>query len=60
MPKNIFAIRFIIIQVIKFLFYNDDEIHKIYVSKGQFDLEKLLLIFIYSTIISIILNSPIF
>ena len=51
MPKNIFAIRFIIIQVIKFLFYNDDEMHKIYVSKGQFDLEKLLLIVIYSTII---------
>ena len=32
--------------------------HKIYESKGDFDLETLILIAFYSTIISMILNYP--
>ena len=32
--------------------------HKIYESKGQFDLENQIPIIVYSTLISMILNSP--
>ena len=40
------------------LFYNDDTMHKIYESKGQFDLETQIPIIVYSSLISMILNSP--
>ena len=40
------------------LFYNDDTMHKIYESKGQFDLETQIPIIVYSSIISYILNWP--
>ena len=40
------------------LFYNDDTMHNIYKSKGAFDLKTQLPIMIYSTLISMILNTP--
>ena len=55
---NLFFIGFTIEYTVNALFYNDDTMHKIYESKGDFDLETQLPIAIYSTIISIILNYP--
>ena len=55
---NLFFIGFTIEYAINALFYNDDTMHKIYESKGDFDLETQLPIAIYSTIISMILNYP--
>ena len=40
------------------LFYTDDTMHKIYESKGQFDLVTQIPIVVYSTIISMLLNYP--
>jgi len=40
------------------LFYNDDTMHKIYKSKGEFDFETQISIMVYSVIISSILNTP--
>ena len=39
------------------LFFNDDTMHKIYENKGQFDLEYQLPITIYSSLISMFLDS---
>ena len=55
---NLFIIGFTIEYTVNALFYNDDTMHKIYVSKGDFDLEAQIPIAIYSTIISMILNYP--
>ena len=55
---NLFIIGFNIDYAINALFYNDDTMHKIYESKGDFDLETQIPIAIYSTIISTILNYP--
>ena len=55
---NLFFIGFSIEYTINALFYNDDTMHKIYKSKGAFDLATQIPIAIYSTIISMILNSP--
>ena len=55
---NLFIIGFTIEYTVNALFYNDDTMHKIYVSKGDFDLEAQITIAIYSTIISMILNYP--
>ena len=54
---NLFFIGFTIEYTVNALFYNDDTMHKIYESKGQFDLDTQLPIIIYSYIISIILNA---
>jgi hypothetical protein len=55
---NLFLIGFAIEYTVNAFFYNDDTMHKIYESKGVFDLETQLPIAIYSTIISTILNYP--
>ena len=55
---DLFLIGFSIEYVINALFYNDETMHKIYESKGVFDLESQLPIIIYSTLISYILNTP--
>ena len=54
----IFFIRFSIEYIVNALFYNDNTMHKIYESKGDFDLETQLTITVYSIIISMILNYP--
>ena len=54
----LFFIGFTIDYIVNALFYNDDTMHKIYESKGQFDLVSQLPIIIYSYIISMILNTP--
>ena len=55
---DLFLIEFIIEYTVNALFYNDNTMHKIYESKGDFDLETQILISFYSTIISMVLNSP--
>jgi len=54
---DLFFISFAIDYILNAFFYNDDTMHKIYESKGQFDLTSQLPIIIYSYIISIILNA---
>ena len=54
---NLFIIGFVIEYSVNSLFYNDEEIHNIYESKGKFDFETQLPIMIYSTLISTLLNS---
>ena len=53
---DLFLIGFTIDYTVNALFYNDDTMHKIYKSKGNFDLATEIPITIYSTIISMILN----
>ena len=55
---NLFFIGFTIDYIVNALFYNDDTMHKIYQSKGDFDLEAQLPIIIYSSLISMVLNTP--
>ena len=55
---DLFLVGFVIEYAINALFYNDDTMHEIYESKGEFDIETQLPIIIYSSIISYILNSP--
>ena len=55
---NLFVIGFTIEYTINGLFYNDETMHKIYESKGQFEFLTQLPIIVYSTLISMILNSP--
>ena len=55
---DLFLIGFAIEYTVNGLFYTDNTMHKIYESKGDFDLEMLLPIAVYSTIISTILNYP--
>ena len=55
---DLFFIGFSFEYILNALFYNDDTMHKIYESKGDFDLDTQLPISIYSTIISTILNYP--
>ena len=55
---NLFLIGFSIEYTVNALFYNDDTMHKIYESRGEFDFETQLPIIFYSTIISTILNYP--
>ena len=58
MLNNIFFIGFIINYTVNGLFYDDDTMHKIYKSKGHFELEEHIPILFYSSLISIILNTP--
>ena len=53
---DLFFVSFVIEYTINALFYNDDTMHEIYKSKGQFDLETQLPIIVYSIIISYLLN----
>ena len=53
-----FFIGFTIDYIVNALFYNDDTMHKIYETKGEFDFETQIPIMVYSMIISYILNSP--
>ena len=55
---DLFFIGFSIEYILNALFYNDGTMHKIYESKGDFDLETQIPIAVYSTIISTILNYP--
>ena len=55
---NLFLIGLTIEFNINALFYNDDTMHRIYESKGNFDLETQIPIVVYSTIISMVLNFP--
>ena len=55
---SLFLIEFTIDYVVNALFYNDDTMHKIYESKGQFDLEVQIPIIVYSSLISMLLNKP--
>ena len=54
---DLFFIGFSIEYTVNALFYNDDTMHKIYESKGQFDLIYQLPIIVYSYLISIIINT---
>ena len=55
---DLFFIGFATEYIINALFYNDETMHKIYKNNGVFDLEAQLPIIIYSTLISLLLNSP--
>ena len=55
---DLFFMEFAIDYIINALFFNDDTMHKIYQSKGEFDFDSQILIIVYSTLISMILNSP--
>ena len=54
---DLFFIGFAIYYIVNALFYDDDTMNKIYESKGKFDLEVQIPIIIYSSLISIILNT---
>ena len=53
---DLFFVGFAIEYTINTLFYNDETMHKIYKSKGEFDLENQIPIIAYSTLISWISN----
>ena len=55
---DLFFMEFAIDYIINALFFNDDTMHKIYQSKGEFDFDSQIPIIVYSTLISMILNSP--
>ena len=55
---DLLLIGFAIDYIVNALFYNDNTMHKIYESKGQFDLIYQLPIIIYSYLISTIINIP--
>ena len=54
---DLFFIGFIIYLSVNALFFNDDTIHQIYKSKGIFDLEYQIPKILYSSLISIVLNT---
>ena len=56
---DLFLIGFTIEYVVNALFYNDDKMHDIYQSKGEYDLEAQIPINVYSYLISSLLNTPI-
>ena len=53
---DLFFISFIIYFSINTIFFNDDNLHNIYISKGSFDFEYQIPQIIYSLIISMVLN----
>ena len=55
---DLFIIGFAIEYTVNGLFFTDDTMHDIYESKGEFDFLNQLPIIIYSTLISMILNTP--
>ena len=54
---NLFFLSFTIYYLVAALFYNDDTMHQLYKNKGSFDLEYSLPQIIYSSLISIALNT---
>ena len=54
---DIFFINFSIYYAVNCLFFDDDTMHKIYVTKGSFNFEYELPKIIYSSLISMVLNS---
>ena len=54
---DLFFLGFTIYYTVNALFYNDDTMHKIYESRGLYDLETQITKIIYSSLISIILNT---
>ena len=54
---DLFFIGFSINYTVNALFYSDDTMHNIYVSKGSFDIEYQLPKIIYSSLISMVLNT---
>ena len=56
---DLFFIGYSIDYIVNALFYNDDTMHKIYQSRGEFDFEEQIPIIVYSYIISALLNIPI-
>ena len=54
---DLFLIGFTIDYIVNALFYNDDTMHNIYESKGEFDLEAQIPIMVYSSLISMVLNA---
>ena len=54
---DLFFIGFTTYYTVNALFYNDDTMHNIYVNKGSFDFEHQIPIIIYSSLISIFLNT---
>ena len=54
---DLFFIGFTIYYTINALFFTDDTMHKIYKSNGSFDLEVQIPIAIYSSLISMVLNT---
>ena len=55
---DLFFISFAAYYAINGLFFNDDTMHKIYESKGKYDLEYNIPKILYSSLISMILNKP--
>ena len=55
---DLFVIGFVIDFAINTLFYDDETMHNIYKSKGNFDFETQIPIIVYSTLISMVLNVP--
>ena len=55
---DLFFIGYSIEYIVNALFYNDDTMHKIYKSKGEFDFEYQIPIVVYSTLISTVVNTP--
>ena len=54
---DLFFISFIIYLSVNILFYNDDTMHQIYKTKGKFDIEYQIPKILYSSLISIVLNT---
>ena len=54
---DLFFISFALYYAINGLFFDDDTMHKIYESKGSFDLEYQIIKITYSTLISTFLNN---
>ena len=55
---DLFFVEFAILYTINALFFNDETMHKIYINKGSFDLETQIPLTIYSSLITMILDSP--
>jgi len=55
---DLFFIGFSVYFTVNALFFNDDAMHKIYAKKGKYDLETQIPIAIYSSLISILFNTP--
>ena len=54
---DLFFIGFAIEYIVNALFFNDDTMHNIYENKGKYDLEAQISIVVYSSLISMLLNS---
>ena len=55
---DLFFIEFAMLYTINALFFNDETMHKIYVNKGSLDLETQLPITLYSSLITMVLDTP--